>query len=96
MQTTSSPDSRRRLAFFNNGRPYRVHVRGLADGGVVDAWTEVSSIGRGLDANLEWAEVEDLFVNERDGWSPTPAIAAMTSTPTTSRRARCRARSRPS
>jgi len=64
VQTTSSADSRRRLAFFNEGRPYRVHVQGLADGAVVDAWTEVSSIGRGLDANLEWAEVEDLFVNE--------------------------------
>jgi tagaturonate reductase len=64
VQTTSSPDSRRRLAFFNEGLPYRVHVQGLADGGVIDAWTEVSSIGRGLDANLEWRQVEDLFVNE--------------------------------
>ena len=64
VQTTASTDSRRRLAFFNEGRPYRVHVQGLADGGVIDAWTEVSSIGRGLDANLEWEQVEDLFVNE--------------------------------
>lgn len=64
VQTTSSVDSRRRLAFFNQGRPYRVHVQGLADGGVVDEWIEVSSIGRGLDANLEWPEVENLFVNE--------------------------------
>ena len=64
VQTTSSPDSRRRLAFFNTGRPYRVNIRGLSDGGVVDAWTEVSSIGRGIDANLEWEQVEDLFVNE--------------------------------
>ena len=64
VQTTASPDSRRRLAFFSEGRPYRVHVRGLAGGGVVDEWVEVSSIGRGLDANLEWAEVENLFVNE--------------------------------
>jgi tagaturonate reductase len=64
VQTTSSPDSRRRLAFFNEGRSYRVHVQGLIDGVVVDRWTEVSSIGRGLDANLEWDEVEALFVNE--------------------------------
>ena len=64
VQTTSSADSRRRLAFFNAGQPYRVHVQGLADGIVVDAWTEVSSIGRGLDANLEWEQVEELFVNE--------------------------------
>jgi tagaturonate reductase len=64
VQTTSSIDSRRRLAFFNQGRPYRVHLQGLADGGVVDEWIEVSSIGRGLDANLEWRQVENLFVNE--------------------------------
>ena len=64
VQTTSSPDSRRRLAFFNEGRPYRVHVRGIADGAIVDEWVEVSSIGRGLDANLEWSKVEELFVDE--------------------------------
>jgi tagaturonate reductase len=64
VQTTSSPDSRRRLAFFSEGRPYRVHVRGLAAGETVDEWVEVSSIGRGLDANLEWDAVEHLFVNE--------------------------------
>jgi len=64
VQTTSSSDSRRRLAFFNQGRPYRVHIQGLAHGGVVDQWIEVSSIGRGLDANLEWGQVESLFVNE--------------------------------
>jgi tagaturonate reductase len=64
VQTTSSSDSRRRLAFFSEGRPYRVHVRGLAGGETVDEWVEVSSIGRGLDANLEWAEVEHLFVDE--------------------------------
>jgi tagaturonate reductase len=41
-----------------------VHVRGLADGKTVDEWVEVSSIGRGIDANLEWAAVEALFVDE--------------------------------
>ncbi|WP_158814815.1 mannitol dehydrogenase family protein [Methylocapsa sp. S129] len=64
VQTTSSPDSRRRLAFFDEGRPYRVHVQGLAGGATIDKWIEVSSIGRGLDANLEWDAVENLFVNE--------------------------------
>jgi tagaturonate reductase len=64
VQTTASPDSRRRLAFFNEGRPYRVHVQGLAHGRSVDQWIEVSSIGQGLDANLEWGAVENLFVNE--------------------------------
>lgn len=64
VQTTSSADSRRRLAFFNEGRPYRVHVRGLAGGATIDEWVEVSSIGRGIDANLDWDAVEHLFVNE--------------------------------
>jgi tagaturonate reductase len=64
VQTTTSPDSRRRLAFFNEARPYRVHVQGLAEGKTIDTWIDVSSIGRGLDANLEWDAVEDLFVNE--------------------------------
>ncbi len=64
VQTTASSESRRRLAFFNERRPYRVHVQGLIDGEIVDDWIEVSSIGRGLDANLEWGEVESLFVNE--------------------------------
>ena len=64
VQTTSSPDSRRRLAFFNEALPYQVHVRGLANGETVDQWAEVSSIGRGVDANLEWDAVEALFVDE--------------------------------
>jgi tagaturonate reductase len=64
VQTTSSPDSRRRLAFFNSRKPYRVHVQGLSDGATIDEMVEVSSIGRGVDANLEWPTLEDLFVNE--------------------------------
>src|SRR5258708_383078 len=64
VQTTASPDSQKRLAFFAQGRPYRVHVQGMADGAVVDRWIEVSSIGAGFDANRQWDEVEDLFVNE--------------------------------
>jgi tagaturonate reductase len=64
VQTTSSPDSRRRLAFLNEARPYSVHVRGLAHGKTIDEWVEVSSIGRGIDANLEWEALEALFVDE--------------------------------
>ena len=45
VQTTASPDSRRRLAVFAQGRSYRVHVLGLAGGRRVDEWIEVSSIG---------------------------------------------------
>jgi tagaturonate reductase len=64
VQTTASPDSRRRLAVFAQGRPYRVHVLGLAGGRRVDEWIEVSSIGAGLDAGRQWEEVERLFVDE--------------------------------
>jgi tagaturonate reductase len=64
VQTTGSADSRRRLAVFAAGQPYRVHVRGLADGRTIDQWIAVSSIGAGLDANGQWGEVERLFVEE--------------------------------
>jgi tagaturonate reductase len=64
VQTTASSDSRRRLVFFNEGRAYKVHVRGLASGETIDEWIEVSSIGRGIDANLEWKAVEKLFVED--------------------------------
>jgi tagaturonate reductase len=64
VQTTASADSRRRLAHFAAGLAYRVHVLGLAEGTAVDRWVDVSSIGLGLDANLEWDEVERLFVEQ--------------------------------
>jgi tagaturonate reductase len=64
VQTTTSPESRRRLAHFGEGRPFQVHVQGMADGKTVDEWVEVSSVGVGLDANLQWPEVEAAFVDE--------------------------------
>ncbi len=64
VQTTASADSARRLAFFNSGKPYSVHVQGIADGATIDEMVEVSSIKRGVDANLDWTALEDLFVNE--------------------------------
>src|SRR5271163_1936053 len=36
VQTTSSPDSARRLAFFDTGQPYTVRVRGLGGEKLVD------------------------------------------------------------
>ncbi|HEY1944580.1 MAG TPA: mannitol dehydrogenase family protein [Roseiarcus sp.] len=62
VQTTSSSESARRLAFFNSAQPYRVHVRGLTQGAVVDEFVEVASIGRGVDANADWPALERLFV----------------------------------
>ena len=64
VQTTSSPDSARRLAFFDTGQPYTVRVRGLDGEKLVDQEVSVASIGRGVDANASWAEVERLFVDE--------------------------------
>ena len=64
VQTTASPDSARRLAFFNSGAPYRVRVRGLDGETLIDEEVSVNSIGRGVDANANWGEVERLFVQE--------------------------------
>jgi tagaturonate reductase len=65
VQTTASAESARRVAFFDSGRPYRIHVRGLTGGAVVDEWEEVDSIGRGVDANQDWPAAEKLFLNAR-------------------------------
>jgi tagaturonate reductase len=64
VQTTSSPDSARRLAFFDTGALYTIRVRGLEGETPVDEEVRVASLGRGLDANRQWAEVERLFVEE--------------------------------
>ena len=64
VQTTASADSRRRLDFFDSGQPYQVHIRGLADSATIDERIEVSSIARGIDANRDWAALEEAFVND--------------------------------
>ena len=64
VQTTSSPDSARRLAFFNSGAPYKVRVRGLEGERRVDEEVSVASIGRGIDANADWPGLERAFVEE--------------------------------
>ena len=65
VQTTQSAESRKRLAAFAEGRPYVVQIKGIAGGAVVDAEVEVSSVGGGVDANENWAEVERLFNEAR-------------------------------
>src|ERR1700679_3576498 len=64
VQTTSSPDSARRLAFFDTGAPYTVRVPGLDRGELLGEAGGVASIGHGVDANADWGEVERLFVDE--------------------------------
>jgi tagaturonate reductase len=61
VQTTSSTESRKRLDAFAAGKPYRVEVKGLAGGKIVDESVQVTSVGAGVDAATQWDEVERLF-----------------------------------
>src|SRR5690348_12449294 len=65
VQTTRNPESRRRVAAFAEGRPYLVRIKGMAGGATVDREVEVASVGGGVDANTQWAEVERLFIEAR-------------------------------
>jgi tagaturonate reductase len=69
--TTGSPESRRRIAAFAEGKPYLVQVKGLAAGKIVDESVEVRSVGAGFDAATQWDEVERLFVTARCAVSNT-------------------------
>jgi tagaturonate reductase len=71
VQTTSSRESRKRLDAFAAGRPYRVEVKGLAGGKIVNESVEVTSVGAGLDAATQWDEVERLFTAARCAVSNT-------------------------
>ncbi len=64
VQTTTSGASAKRLEYFNRAQSYRVHVLGLHNGARIDRWDEVDSIGRGIDANADWAGLEDAFVHD--------------------------------
>jgi tagaturonate reductase len=64
-RTTLSPESRRRLAAFATGKPYRVQIKGLAGGAIVDQTVEVASVGSGVDAAAQWDELERLFIAAR-------------------------------
>jgi tagaturonate reductase len=69
--TTGSAESRRRLAAFATGKPYRVEVKGLAGGAIVDESVEVESIAAGVDAATQWDELERLFIAARCAVSNT-------------------------
>jgi len=69
--TTGSPESRRRVSAFAAGKPYRVLVKGLRDGAVVDESVEVESVGLGVDAAAQWGELERLFIAARSAVSNT-------------------------
>jgi tagaturonate reductase len=65
VQTTHNLESRKRIEAFAEARPYIVQIKGIAGGQVVDKWVEISSVGGGVDANENWAEVERLFNEAR-------------------------------
>jgi tagaturonate reductase len=69
--TTGSADSRRRVAAFAAGQPYRVVVKGLRNGAIVDESVEVRSVGAGVDALTQWGELERLFIAARCAVSNT-------------------------
>ena len=69
--TTGSPESRRRIAAFAAGKPYRVLVKGLSEGAIVDESVEVRSVGLGVDAATQWDELERLFIAARCAVSNT-------------------------
>jgi tagaturonate reductase len=69
--TTGSPESRRRIAAFAAGKPYRVLVKGLAHGAIVNETVEVGSVGLGVDAATQWDELERLFIAARCAVSNT-------------------------
>jgi tagaturonate reductase len=71
VQTTGNPESRRRIAAFAEGRPYLVRIKGIAGGATVDRDVEVASVGDGVDANTQWADVERLFIDARCAVSNT-------------------------
>jgi len=69
--TTGSPESRRRIEAFAAGKPYRVLVKGLANGRIVNETVEVGSVGAGVDAQTQWDELERLFIEARCAVSNT-------------------------
>jgi tagaturonate reductase len=64
VQTTSSPDSRKRIEAFNRLPSYPVLIRGLEGGEVVDHRVEVASVARAFEAASEWDTIEDILVRE--------------------------------
>jgi tagaturonate reductase len=62
VQTTGSPDARRRVAALNRGKGYLVRLRGLVDGQTVDREVWVTSVARAFDAAEDWGAIEALIV----------------------------------
>jgi tagaturonate reductase len=64
VQTTNSPESSRRVQALNTRQSYPVLIRGLDRGQSIERRVDVESIGRALQAQRDWAEIERLFVED--------------------------------
>ena len=64
VQTSTSPESARRVQAFNQGAPFPIRIRGIENGHVVDRRVAVSSVVRAFDCGRDWDAVEDIVVHE--------------------------------
>ena len=62
VQTTSSPESARRVAAFKQGKAYPVVIRGWQDGAAFQREVRVGSVANALQASQEWPEVVEAAV----------------------------------
>ncbi|MCL7998092.1 mannitol dehydrogenase family protein [Brucella sp. 21LCYQ03] len=60
VQTTSNPESARRIAALNNGEGYPVIIRGLRDGKPVDEKHQAKSVSAAYSAHTDWQVIRDL------------------------------------
>jgi tagaturonate reductase len=64
IQSTASPESSRRVEALNRDAGYPVHIKGMADGAVVDRQVICDSVARAYTATKDWAEIERLFIHQ--------------------------------
>ena len=65
VQTTDTPDARRRVDALKTGRPFPVRVQGTAGGRTVDETVMVDAVTAALHASDEWPDVRRLFLDAR-------------------------------
>ena len=64
VQSSGSSQRAGRIAAFGQPGGYPVIIRGIKDGAPVDQTITVTSIGQGLDASRDWAELVRIFTTE--------------------------------
>lgn len=66
VKTTLGGSREGRVAALANASGFPVRLRGLSKGQLVDETTQVTSVSRALDANIEWARLKDIFAKETE------------------------------